>query len=323
MKHVDSLMQALAPGHFVSGESLATELGISRAAVWKHLRKLQTAGVPIDAVRGRGYRIAGGNPLLTCEAIQQGLSLPARTRLRGIEVHWTLGSTNAELLARDYEDLPAACLAEMQTEGHGRQGRHWTSPFGAGVWLSLAWPFGQLPAGFAALGLVAGIAVTNALNTLGVHGLGMKWPNDLMVGGRKLGGLLVETRGEAAGRMRAVIGIGINWRMPDAPFTGDFALPWTDLAGELDDPPPRTLAAAQVVNHLCLALDQFERDGFTAFRARWQALDVLDGHPVRVRTPSREINGTARGIDEEGALIVDADGHVERCTAGEVSVRRA
>lgn len=322
MKHVDTVLHALAPGHFVSGETLAAEMGISRAAVWKQLRKLQTAGVPIDAVRGRGYRIAGGNPLLTHEAVMSALSLPARTHLRSLDVRWTLGSTNAELLAREYDDLPAACLAEMQTEGRGRQGRHWTSPFGAGVWLSLAWPFGQLPTGFSALGLVAGIAVVGALGSLGVHGVGLKWPNDLMVDDRKLGGLLVETRGEAAGRMRAVIGIGINWRMPYAGFTDAFALPWTDLARVLDEPPPRTTVAAQAINHLCLALDQFEREGFGAFLARWQALDVLAGHPVRVRTGAREIDGVARGIDDEGALIVDAHGHVERCTAGEVSVRR-
>lgn len=315
----ERLIGALASGHFVSGEDIAARLGVSRAAVWKQVRGLRARGIPIDAVRGRGYRIHGGMPLLQREHILDGLLLPVRTRLAALEVLWEVDSTNSRLLAQAAAG-PAACVAEFQSAGRGRRGRAWHAPFGAAVCVSLAYPFAQLPAGFGGIGLVAGVAVADALAALGYARVGLKWPNDLVIGDAKLGGLLVESRSEAGGNTRAVVGVGLNWRIPTAELAR-VEQPWTDLAAEPGTLVSRDALVAALLNSLMVALEEFAAHGFAPFRARWGAYDALVGRPVRVAVGADAIDGMAAGIDGEGALrVATADG-VRRFTAGDVSVR--
>lgn len=316
-----SLLHALASGRFVSGEALAAQLGVTRAAVWKQVRVLRARGVPVDAVRGRGYRIHGGVPLLARERILGGLHLPLRTRLKSLEVLWETDSTNSRLLAHDAGGSPAVCVAEFQTAGRGRRGRHWHAPFGSALCLSLAYSFQQLPAGFGGIGLVAGVAVAEALDALGHSRIALKWPNDLVIAGAKVGGLLVESRGEAGGSTRVVVGVGINWRVPAGALDGLVDGPWTDLAAQPVALPTRDALAAHLLNTLISALDEFAQHGFARFRARWAPRDILKGRPVDVQMEQDTVSGTALGIDEEGALRVDTGDGVRRFTAGEVSVR--
>lgn len=316
----DRLIAALASGRFVSGESLAESFGVTRAAIWKQVRALQARGIPVDAVRGRGYRIHGGTPLLDRERIVADLLLPVRTRLESIEVLWETDSTSARLLADDAPDGPAACVAEVQTAGRGRRGRRWYAPFGAAICMSYAQSFRQSPAGFGGIGLVAGVAVADALASFGYR-VGLKWPNDLVVDGAKLGGLLAESRGEAGGAMRVVVGIGINWRLPSGALDGLVDQAVTDLAASPITLPARDTIVAQVLNHLSGALEEFADAGFTGFRARWGERDVLRERPVQVTLDKESVDGIALGIDPEGALRVRTPGGERRFTAGEVSVR--
>lgn len=321
MQTSDPLIGALAGGHFVSGEAIASRLGISRAAVWKRVRALRARGLPIDAVRGRGYRLYGGSPLLSAQAVAGGLHLPVRTRLKRLDVEWEVDSTNTRLLARD-APAPSACIAEIQTAGRGRRGRVWHAPFGGAVTLSVAWVFDQLPRGFGAAGLVAGVAACDALASFGYREVQLKWPNDLMVGGAKVGGLLVESRGEAGGSTRVVVGIGINWRVPAAALQ-DVDQRWTDLASVPVALPTRDALAAALINAFIAALDEFSMQGFAPFRTRWSARDALAGREVAVRSDDSVVEGRAVGVDDDGALCVESAGRRLRFTAGEVSVRAA
>ena len=168
---------------------------------------------------------------------------------------------------------------------------------------------------------MVGVALADALHGLGFHAVRLKWPNDLVVAGRKLGGVLIDLRGEALGPCDAVIGFGLNVRMPAD--TGDLGQPWCDLAG-LGVPPSRNALAAALLGTLLPALARFERDGLAPFATRWSALDALAGHAVRVHDGGRVHEGTALGIADDGALRVrHEDGDIRHWHGGEVSVRVA
>ena len=319
------LLRLLADGELHSGEKLATRLSISRAAVWKQLRQLGDWGIELQATPGRGYRLAEPIDLLDAAAIRRALPQLAAGRLRHLEVHEELGSTSARLLA--VTDLPAgrfdACFAEFQTAGRGRQGRRWLAPFACGLCLSVNWTFRDAPAVLGALSLVAGVATLRALRGLGITGLALKWPNDVVHGHRKLGGILIDMRGEAAGPAYVVVGIGINLRLPAAIRAhlragGIEPIDLSELPGET---PHRNALAAALVNELALALEEFIGRGLAAFADEWRAADALADQPVRILQGSQALEGLARGVDADGALLVDAGGTRRRVLSGEVSVR--
>ncbi|MFC3551402.1 bifunctional biotin--[acetyl-CoA-carboxylase] ligase/biotin operon repressor BirA [Lysobacter cavernae] len=314
----------------VSGDALARASGQTRAAVWKRIQALREAGLPIEAQAGRGYALAQPLDLLDATAIRAALPAGVQTGLAGLEVAWTLDSTNTELLRRLAPEHGAvALLAERQTGGRGRRGREWASPLAAHVYLSVARQFSAGLARLGGLSLVAGIAGAEALQALGFGRVRLKWPNDLVAvdgdgGLRKLGGVLVEGGGEHAGPARAVIGLGINVRMPAA-VAARIDQPWCDLAG-LAAPasaPTRNAVAAAVLARLLPALEEFDATGLEPFRARYAALDALAGQPISVHGATATQHGVALGLADDGALRVRLDdGHERHCHSGEVSVRR-
>lgn len=305
----------------ISGDALAKASGLTRAAIWKRVQALREAGLPVQAQPGRGYALDGTLDLLDAQAIAGALPSVARDELAAIEVAWTLDSTNSELQRRPPPERgTAVLLAERQTGGRGRRGREWSSPLAANLYLSLLRQFTGGLARLGGLSLVAGVATAEALRALGLSGVGLKWPNDLVVEGRKLGGLLVEGGGEHAGPVRAVIGLGLNVRMPALAASG-IDQPWTDLARECAAPPARNALAAVLLEHLLMALAQFDRDGLAPFQERYAALDALAGRDVRIHTPARVLEGVAEGLADDGALRVRVDGIVQAVHAGEVSVR--
>lgn len=320
-----ALLQRLAAGP-VGGDVLAREAGLTRAAVWKRIDALRDAGIAIDAVPGRGYHLEQALDLLEAEAIRDALPLPVRAELATLDVAWSLDSTNSELLRRQTPVRGCAVLlAERQTGGRGRRGRAWTSPLAAHVYLSLARCFDGGLARLGGLSLVAGVAAAEALRALGHAGVGLKWPNDLVVadgdGLRKLGGLLVEGGGEAAGAARAVIGLGLNVRMPAAAAAG-IDQPWVDLASMSAQPPSRNAVVATLLSHLLPALQQFDAEGLAPFLPRYAALDALAGRALRVHEGDRAWPATALGIADDGALRVrDGEGCERHVHAGDVSVR--
>lgn len=320
-----ALLQRLADGA-VSGDVLAREAGQTRAAVWKRIEALRSAGIAIEAVPGRGYRLAQALDLLDADVIRAAITANARADLAALELAWSLDSTNSELLRRETPVHGCAVLlAERQTGGRGRRGRNWTSPLAAHVYLSLARCFEGGLARLGGLSLVAGVAAGEALRALGHAEVGLKWPNDLVVvhndGLRKLGGLLVEGGGEVAGAARAVIGLGLNIRMPAQAAAG-IDQPWIDLAALSPQPPSRNSVVAALLSHLLPALQLFDAEGLAPFLPRYAALDALAGRAISVHGAGDIVPAAALGIADDGALRVrDADGQERRVHAGDVSVR--
>jgi len=302
----------------MSGSALAERLGVSRAAVWKQVERLREAGVEIQAQAGSGYRLGAPLELLDEAALRHTLA-PA-TRLGDLAVHWQLDSTSSELLRRaehDPRDL-LACLAEIQTAGRGRRGRRWHTPPGGGIALSLLKRFDAGMASLAGLSLAVGVAAVDALAACGIDGVALKWPNDLVARGAKLGGILVELGGDALGPCHAVIGLGINLRLGTAADVIDQAA--IDLAA-LAPEPSRTRVVASLLDHLVAALDRFATHGFAAFADAYARHDALHGRDVDVVRGAERRHGVARGIDARGALRVAFGGREETVDAGEVSLR--
>ncbi len=317
------LLQQLIAGP-ASGDALARRFGVTRAAVWKRVRGLREAGVAVTGSAGRGYALAQPLDLLDAAAIRAALAPEPAAALSGLEIAWSLDSTNAELLRREAPAQGVAVLlAERQTAGRGRRGRAWASPLAANLYLSLSRRYGGGLARLGGLSLAAGTAVAEALQALGTGAVRVKWPNDIVVDGRKLGGLLVEGSGEPAGAARAVVGLGLNVRMPAAQAAA-IDQPWTDLAAVLETPPPRSALAARLLDHLLPALALFDREGLAPFLPRYAALDALRGRAVAVHGGDGSTHaGIALGVAEDGALRVDVEGAERRFHSGEVSVRAA
>ena len=318
------LLRLLADGELHSGEELAAALSISRAAVWKQLQRLGDWGIALEARAGSGYRLAAALDLLDAAQIRSLLPQGSRERLRNLEVHETLDSTNDRLLTAG--NLPPgrfdACLAEFQTAGRGRRGRRWVAPFASGLCLSVNWSYRDAPATQGALSLAAGVAVLRALRRLGFPDLSLKWPNDIVHRDGKLGGILVDLRGEAAGPAYFVVGVGINVRLPKKArdtlrAEGVKAIDLASLGTEA----VRNLAASALIGELAFALEEFGARGMTAFADEWESADALIGRPVRVLQDGQALDGLARGVDSDGALLIDVDGGRRRILSGEVSVR--
>lgn len=320
-----ALLERLTAGP-ATGDDLASESGQTRAAVWKRIEALRNAGVDIDARAGRGYALARPLDLLEAEGIGKALDSHVAARIATLQVAWSVDSTNSELLRRPAPGQGVeVLLAERQTGGRGRRGRSWLSPLAANLYLSVSRRFDGGLARLGGLSIVSGIATVDALYGLGIDAVRLKWPNDLVVvdgdGLRKLGGLLVEGGGEHAGPVRAVVGLGINVKMP--PDVGArIEQPWIDLdalAGA--QVPSRSALAAALLSSLLPALDVFDRDGLAPFLARYAKLDVLAGRDVVLHGGEGDHIGTAQGLASDGALRVRLAAGERVFHAGEVSVR--
>lgn len=322
MQQRQRLLSLLADGRFHSGEELGRALGVGRGAVWKMLRGAAPLGVEVFAVRGRGYRLGAPLELLERERILAALDASARALLGGLEVFPEIDSTNRWLLARAGRGLRRghACLAEYQSAGRGRRGREWVSPYGCNLYLSVYWGYDAAPGGLHGLSLALGVAAAEALAGLGVDGVGLKWPNDLLLGGRKLGGLLIELSAESAGPWHVVAGAGINLRMPQA-AAARIDQPWTELGAGGAARQGRNRLAGALLGALLLALERFGRAGFETFRAGWEQRDVTRGREVEVRDGAQLRRGVALGVDADGALLLREAGTTRRFVSGEVSLR--
>jgi BirA family biotin operon repressor/biotin-[acetyl-CoA-carboxylase] ligase len=317
------LLAALSPERALSGSELARRLGVTRAAVWKQIEALRGLGAPIEAAAGRGYRLRFPFEPLAAAAIRAELDAVQRRRLGDLELHWQIDSTSSALLRAAAAGAPdlAVCVAETQSAGRGRRGRGWASPLGGNVYFSLLKRFERGMGALAGLSLVAGIALRRALADCGVAGAGLKWPNDVLVDGRKLAGVLVELGGEFLGPCFAVIGIGINVRLPQ-----EFAFdpPPTDLARLCGDrPPSRNRLIGRLLARLIEALNGFVAGGFAAFRDEYARHDLLAGRAVRVQTAAGARSGIAEGVDGRGALRVRHGGELVVYDSAEVTVRGA
>lgn len=309
-----SLIKMLADGDFHSGEQLGEQLGMSRAAINKHIQTLRDWGIDIFTVTGKGYCLPAPMNLLDEEKILDQLS---GGRLAVIPV---IDSTNQYLLERMHSlESGDACVAEYQQAGRGRRGRQWFSPFGSNLYLSMYWRLEQGPVAAMGLSLVIGIITAEVLRGLGAENVRVKWPNDLYLNDKKLAGILVELTGKTGDAAQIVIGTGINLAM-NSPDTSIVNQGWINLqeAGVQID---RNDLAANLVENMRKALVCFEREGLAPFITRWAELDNFIDRPVKLLIGDREILGIARGIDSQGGLILEQNGERKSWVGGEISLR--
>jgi BirA family biotin operon repressor/biotin-[acetyl-CoA-carboxylase] ligase len=318
-----ALLRRLSDGKLHSGEALAAAIGVTRARVSQILRASESAGFTLERVRGMGYRLIDPVPFLDRDAIVAALG-PVASRLK-IEVVDSVDSTSSELLRRAaHRPVDRQVLvAEWQTAGRGRRGRNWNAVAGGSLTFSLGWRFEQGAGFLAGLSLAVGVALGRALDAAGFKDVQLKWPNDLVHRHCKIGGILIEISGDALGPALAIIGVGLNVRLPESARRG-IAQPVTDLAAIGKDLAlDRNRLLAFILAELCALLERYSRDGFAPFVAEWQRRHSLQKKPVRVLLPDGSVAaGDVVGVDASGALVLDQRGRRIRFVSGEVSLRR-
>ncbi|MCT2529232.1 bifunctional biotin--[acetyl-CoA-carboxylase] ligase/biotin operon repressor BirA [SAR92 clade bacterium H921] len=320
----NQILDILKDGNFHSGGSLGEQLGVSRTAIWKQLQKLEDMGLPVESVKGTGYRLANGLELLAKTSIVKHLCNAKAQIPRRIEILKSVDSTNKYLHEQtDADYSKAVVFAERQTSGRGRRGKAWVSPFAANIYMSILWDFEQGAQALEGLSLGVGVAVRRALVELGIGNVGLKWPNDIYIGDKKLGGILLEMIGDPAGQCSVIVGVGINVAMPSK-NTVDIDQPWTDLNSESAMPVSRNKLAANLTDHIFQLLDSFEVIGFGHYRDEWQDADAFKGRQGTIQTPRDAISGTIVGVDNRGAVQLRLpNGEVQSFIGGELSLRLA
>jgi BirA family biotin operon repressor/biotin-[acetyl-CoA-carboxylase] ligase len=312
---------AEAADEFVSGEAISDKLGLTRAAVWKHVEALRAQGYRIDAVPARGYRLVQVPDRLTALELRPLLN----THDLGQVLHWyeELGSTSdrAKELADEGAEHGEVVIAEAQTAGRGRRGRSWASPPRKNLYFSVVLRPELPPSRAAELTLVASVALCDALRQAGVAA-GIKWPNDLLASGRKIAGVLTELAAEPDRVHWVVIGAGINVNARAEDFPEEIRADATSVLIERGEPAPRALLAAACFTALEGWIDRHAEEGFAPVRDAWRARNVTLGRRVTVRTDGREIAGVAEDIDETGALLVRGPAGLERILSGDVALLR-
>ena len=315
------LLRRLADARLHSGTALVRELGTTPAAVRSALRELEHLGLQIMRVRGRGYRLAESYDCLDAAAVRA--QLGARARGFQLELLDACVSTNTLLLERARSGAPSGSViaCELQSAGRGRRGSTWQSGLGGSLAFSLLWRFAQGAAGLSGVSLAAGVAVARALASLDIDGVQLKWPNDLLHAGGKLGGILIELHGDAAGPSAVVIGIGLNLRLP-ARARAAIAQPVTDLAAIAEQVPQRNHLLAATLIELAQVLEQFAGQGFAPLRQEWIARHAHQGRTVTLSSgDGRTVAGKAVGVAEDGALLIETTRGLERFVSGELSLR--
>ncbi len=313
-----AVLKRLAAGEFQSGEALARSLGVARASIWNALNEARTAGVDVQRLHGRGYRLREPLDWLDPDRIAAALA----HRGIGVRIVDCCASTNADMLREAEAGAPSGTVlaAEWQTQGRGRLGRTWRTGFANALTFSLLWRFERPVAGLAGLSLAVGVGVARALRANGVAAE-LKWPNDLVWQGRKLGGILVEIRGEALGPCATVIGVGLNVRLaPQERARID--QPTADLAEAETCPLSRSDWLIAVLRELGLVLPVFASQGFAVLRDEWLRYHAYQNRVVCLALPDGTLEeGEALGVDPSGCLLIATATGTRAVHAGDVSLR--
>jgi BirA family biotin operon repressor/biotin-[acetyl-CoA-carboxylase] ligase len=315
------VLRFLADGEFHSGEGLARALGVSRGSVWHAIRELETVGLDIYKVRGRGYRVSRPVSLLDESRIRSHLG-PHAPRF-SLELCASVDSTSTLLLERAARGAASGAVvaAEWQSGGRGRFARAWHAAVGGGLMFSLLWRFERGAGALSGLSLATGVAVARGLEALGASEIALKWPNDLLWSGRKLAGILIELQGDALGPTAAVIGVGVNMRLSEAD-RATIGQPAADLESACGTAPDRNLALARLLAELHCVLELFGKEGFAPLRGEWERRHAHRDALVTLLGPGgARATGRARGVGEDGALLLETAAGIERHHSGEVTLR--
>ncbi|WP_172820636.1 bifunctional biotin--[acetyl-CoA-carboxylase] ligase/biotin operon repressor BirA [Cognaticolwellia beringensis] len=316
----EQLIKKLVKGEFLSGQALGEELGVSRAAISKHISALQEIGFDIFSVTGKGYRIANAIELLDETRIVE-LLTEHNTHAK-VEVHNLIDSTNSYLMRRlPNQNIPGqVCIAEYQSAGRGRRGRQWVSPFGSHIYMSMYWYLEQGMSAAMGLSVVAALAVSDAIKALYDVDVELKWPNDIYFNGVKLAGILIDLEGQAMEPCHCVIGIGLNIKMPEK-SAALVDQPWIDLSSAIGVEIDRNILTASIISALLRRLKIHSETGIHTMVAQWQAQDFYFNKAVALITGEKITRGICRGINVQGALMLEVNGQVSPVYGGEVSLR--
>jgi BirA family biotin operon repressor/biotin-[acetyl-CoA-carboxylase] ligase len=319
------LIKILADGDYHSGQLIGDSLGVSRTAVWKKIAGLESFGLKVESIKGKGYRLVDGKALslLDKATIKAGLNDSAKAALTRLKCDQVIDSTNTNLMQQMAGGLlsGSVCLAEMQTAGRGRRGRAWVSPYAGSVYMSVSQVFHRGAISTEGLSLAVGVLVVEALAELGVGELQLKWPNDIYWRGSKLAGILLELVGDAAGECAVVVGLGLNVSLPKA-VGNEIDQSWIDLQSIVNTTFSRSELVARLLNNLLPALSNYEVEGFQSYLQRWGDLDFLKGSAVTASVVDNSVVGFAQGVNDRGALVIKTPLGLQIINGGEVSVRK-
>lgn len=315
------VLRLLADGRFHSGEAIARHFGVTRTTVWNALQGAEALGVQLFSVRGKGYRLP--QPVRFIEPMRVLAMLDGYCDRFTLEIHDAMDSTNSHLmhLATAGARSGTCVVAELQTAGRGRRGRKWQAGLGNSLTFSLLWRFDGGAGALSGLSLAVGVALVRALGAMGAPDFALKWPNDVLHGQGKLAGILIELQGDMDGPSAAVIGIGLNLRLPEE-MRRNIDQPVTDLHTMLESVPATDDLLGTLLRHLAEVLQAFEQGGFSCLREEWIGYHAYHGRPVRMLMPDgRMIEGVVADVATDGALMLNIAGSVQRFSAGEISMR--
>lgn len=324
-----ALLERIADGRDHARQHLHESLGLAPDELSYQVETLEAAGLEVVAAGDDRIRLRNRIDWIDRAAVESRLGEPLLQKIESLELVLETASTNRHLLEAPppMPSMVRVAIAEFQTSGRGRRGRSWAMPPGSGVALSASWRFGSEHRGLEALSLAVGTVIRRAVRDLTGLEVGLKWPNDLIVDGAKLGGILVELTQLKGGESHAVVGIGINVNV-SAEFlarASDFRHGATDLAREVPHwPVDRAGLAAQLIARLVDLFAIFPASGFEPYRGEWLAAHVLHGKPVELDSTSGKTIGTVVDVGVDGALVVESEaGELHRVISGDVTIRPA
>lgn len=319
------LVEILADGKFHSGSELGEKWNVSRTCVANSIKKLNTLGLQVFSVRGKGYKLFSPLCLLNADRIRAAIPDELPSCSLELDIFPAIDSTNSYLLGKrlpfcEGKSSYHLSFAEMQNEGRGSRGRKWVSPFGSNLYFSIATTWQGGVHGVQGLSLVAGLAIAKTLQAEGIKHVGVKWPNDVQIRGKKVAGVLVELKGDASGLIQVVVGVGLNLKM-SAETMRAVEQPWCALESAGFEQTKRNELAGKLVGQLITYLELFNKVGLSALAEEWATYDVSLAERVSVVSQSGVISGIGRGIDEEGCFVVDTGEKQIHLRSGEVSLR--
>jgi BirA family biotin operon repressor/biotin-[acetyl-CoA-carboxylase] ligase len=301
-------------GEHVSGEELAHELAVSRAAVWKHIQALRAEGYMIESSTNLGYSLASTPDLLTPTAVKAGL----KTQIIGRDIQYFKETESTNIIAREIAgsvEEGTVVIAESQTGGRGRMGRKWISPEG-GIWLSIIIKPKIQPLYASRITLLAGVSVAKTIRSYGLPAK-IKWPNDVLINGKKVCGILTEIEAEIDLIEFCVVGIGIDANVDTESFPEEARETSTSLKKELGSGINRVEFVQKLLEEFESLYLKFQRDGFSPILEEWRNMSATIGEWVKITTQARTIYGEAIGVDSEGALVLETgEGKLEKIVAG-------
>lgn len=315
------IIKELSKGLFVSGQALAALLNISRTAVAKHIKTINTLGLEVFSVKGKGYRLAQPVSLLNEEKIHH-----LYNHNSAIALHHIIDSTNAHLIRMLRETHSVSdgytVISECQTHGRGRRGRKWVSPYGSHVYLSRYYQSQDGLSEAAGLSLAIGIAVANCINQFIEGKANLKWPNDVLINDKKVAGVLVEAEGQSDGLCHLVIGIGVNINMPN---NVDIDQPWTDVKSNTDSIIDRNEFVARLLLEIDKIMLTFKQHRLETLYSIWNEMNAYDGLLVTLSSGKEQKQGKCLGIDNTGSLMLEDEltKRIFKAYGGELSLRKA